>query len=173
MKADERVNDHMMRLLKALAVILAAFCVVPGIDVIWRYAGQGADGRASPAGLDTRALAFSGDPVAALEALDRSIDADRVAVPDEFSSEVGLLPDAHDVRSNEDGSVVGCVVEMPEEAAFRLLADHMERKGWSAVPLGVENGATFMKGEGCCTWVLATCTQVGNETSIVYRSVPS
>lgn len=172
---DRRMHpdSHAMRLLKAFAVILAFFCMIPGIDAVLHLANHGPGGQAGVAAIDSKRLALTHDPVGALDAFEGSFEVGVEVLPKGFEDEIGLLPGGHDVRANDDGSVVGCVVGKTEKEAYQMLVDHMEQKGWSAVPLGIENGATFMKEGGNFTWVLATCTQVGNETSIVYRSVTS
>ena len=156
------------RLAVALLVVMALVAVAPLSDVV---AGgtHVADAAPRSTGFQAQDLAKAGsidDVARQLEDMTRAEGAS--AVPPWFQREIGMLPQARDVRT--DGiSVVGFVVDSACDEALAALTAHMEERGWTAVPLGEAEGATFVKKSGVCTWALATCMQTGASTSIVFR----
>jgi hypothetical protein len=92
------------------------------------------------------------------------------ALPDELTAEVALPVGSRDVRVSPTGTVIGCVVDgvSPQDVLADLRAQ-MKNLGWSCVPLGGLDGATFVKDGGLCEWALVTCTQTGQSTSVVIR----
>lgn len=153
----------------AAAICAALVATVPISDAISRQLFMPEDTKASLQwGLDARAISS----LDALESLDRieRIAAERSdALPMVFSQEAGLPSGAHDVRVSDGGNVVGCLVEASEDEAMAVVGEEMCAKSWTEVPLGGVNGATYIKDKGSCRWVLVTCTQVNEETSVVYR----
>lgn len=124
---------------------------------------------ASPLELAMKAASNADDPLQALAALEDALASERNRPPESFEAEIGLLPGCRDVRANAAGNVVGYLVDTPPDATLENLCAHMEQRGWTSVPLGGVTGATFLKGEGACTWTMATLTQVDESTCIVMR----
>ena len=163
MKVEQR------RLTAALFVVAIAVSSVPLADLLHSSAHAQASVDAGSAGVDVGALAGAGDIESALAALDELADiGSSGAVSAEFEREIGLLPGAHDVLIS--GSVVGYLIEGESAQVEQELQVHMAARGWTSVPLGELEGATFVKPSGDCTWALVTCTQVGDVTSVVVRS---
>ena len=162
------------RLLKAVAVTLALVVAAPGADAVVRFVvgpqtAVAANGE--NALIDSSSLLDAGDAFASLDRIERIAATDDVVVPREFTCEIGLLPDAHDVRVSVGGGVVGYVVDDECENVLTRLGEHMESRGWTEVSLGGVSGATFVKKDGSCRWALATCMQAGGATSVVVRCV--
>lgn len=173
MKLRESVlpSEH-FRPLKAAAIVLAILLVAPGLDAVVRIVVPMQVANAADVGIDAAYLTGGEDASASLERIESAATASEANVPDEFSAEVGLLLGARDVRASEQGVlVVGYVVDGDCSDVARRLEAHMEARGWTGVALGKAAGATFAKSSGSCTWALATCTQVGSDTSVVMRCV--
>lgn len=170
-------NYHLLperfRLLKAIAIVVAIVVAAPGVDAVARYAATPQRASAAVGGIDAGFLLESGDASTALDRIEGLSSGEAADVPRAFSEEVGFLPDARDVRASIDGAVVGYVVDSGADDALRRLIGHMQLRGWTEVPLGEVEGATFVKREGSCRWALATCTQVGAATNVVVRCVIS
>lgn len=157
------------RLFAALLIAAALVLSVPVADALigWcRETGEAASGQ--PIVVLGKPGA-AGDPLAVLDGIEVDIDATGAPVPDYFAEEVGLPEAYRDVRVDGTGRIVGCVVDGRADEVIAGIVGHMEDWGWTAVPLGRAEGATFVKAGGACTWVLATCTQIGDSTSVVYR----
>lgn len=169
MKQEDLMLSMRMRLLKAIALVIAILVAVPGIDAVARVASASRAADASGVGIDIGALMGAGDAYAALDEIEDAIEPDEADVPDGFADEVGFLPGARSVRASDGGAVVGYVVDGAADDVMGQLTAQMEGKGWTAVPLGEVEGATFMKSGGAFTWVLVTCTQAGSSTSVVAR----
>lgn len=175
------------RPLKAAAIVLALVLVAPGVDAVMRFAAEPEREAVAAEGLDAGALIGPGDPFTTLAALEAVADAgggagggytdggeDGTAVPPAaFMEEIGLPVGARDVRTQGDGTLVGYVVDADRDVVADDLAALMKARGWTRVSLGEEGAATYVKSKGRCTWALATCTQVGDATSVVVRSVVS
>lgn len=115
-------------------------------------------------------LGATGDPFEVLQAVDDSMQLPGASVPGYFDDEIGLPDGCRDVRTDGE-SVVGCVVDDEASETMRAIDEHMRNEGWSSVPLGETEGATYVKEGGACQWTLVTCTQVGNASSVVYRCI--
>lgn len=166
-------RHHARRLVAAFAVVAAIVFAPAAIDVALHAVDpQSADARVTNAGgLDAQAIIGGGDAMAVLANLEEAVVADGLeAVPIAFLDEAGLLPGARDVRVSVDGTVVGYLLDLDADEALALLLSQMEAHGWAGVSLGGVDGYTFLKDSGCYTWVLATCTQVGDATSVVMRT---
>ena len=159
------------RFMKAAAILLAVFLAVPGIDAVSRCLFSRQAPETMGSGIDSLSLMSAGNAEAVLGRIEELAMAGAADVPDVFTDEVGLLPGAHDVRVNCDGSIVGYVVSQNCSDALDLIAEQMETGGWTAVSLSGIEGATFIKSEGACRWALVVCTQVGSSTSVVVRSM--
>lgn len=160
-----------LRLLRAIAIVLAIVVAAPGVEAMFKVMGARQAAQSAEAGLHAAALADSGDAFAALDRIEAVASPSAPDLPEAFSSEVGILPGAQDVRAYEGGAIVGYTVSDAADQALARLVSHMEARGWTSVPLGDTCGATFVKQGGSCTWVLATCTQMDKVTSVVERCV--
>ena len=154
--------------MKAVAIVLVILLVVPGVEAVFDKVTPSNSVSVSPATLDARAL-IGGDPSATLARIEDVATAEDAQLPAAFVREIGLLPDARDLRVIEAGPIVGYTVDEDATVVLDQLVEHMESMGWTAVSLGDIDGATFIKSAGNCTWALVTCTQVGFATAVVVR----
>ena len=164
------------RLLKAVAVVLAIMVMAPGVDTVARVVAapqKAAAAGADEVGVNAARLLDAADAFGSLERIEEAAEAAQTDAPEVFSREVGLAAGAYDIRVSPTGDVIGYMVEDDCEAVLQRERARMESLGWNAVPLGGEQGLTFVKPSGDCTWVLVTCTQVGTSTSVVARCVSS
>ena len=171
-REDNLERSHAKRLIAAVVVVAVIVFSPIAIDSAFNTAeAEESDAMSANAeGLDAQALIGGKDASTVLEELEDAAKADGFkAVPPVFFDEIGFLPDARDVRVSADGAIVGYVVDDGVEEALANLLLHMEARGWAGVSLGGVDGYTFLKDSGQCTWVLATCTQVGDVTSVVMR----
>lgn len=167
----QRIAFPWERSVRALAIVLAIVLMVPGVEAIARFAHSANAQTVSTSELSASSLIDSFDAEASLERIEQAASIEGRALPPSFGEEIGMLPGARDIRMNEDGSVIGYVVDREGDETLSQLRKHMEQKGWTAVDLDEACGATFVKAEGSITWALATCTQVGSATSVVIRCV--
>lgn len=121
----------------------------------------------APIGLDASSIEW-GDPYAALDQLEECASVE-AQPPDAFMREAGFPSGAREQHADTSGMVVGCTLDSPEDVSFAAVCDVLAAKGWACVPLQGMSGATFVKRGGGLRWMLVTCTQVGEATSVVYR----
>lgn len=155
-----------------MAVALTALIVfaVPAADVaLGAHGARAADGTAGPRGVSASAILGDGGPEGMLLRLEEAAGEVDGEVPEGFLREVGLPQECRDVRTDGDGGVVGCTVEGDAREVLEGIELRMRGLGWTSVPLGNGEGATFVKEGGSITWVMVTCTQVGPATSVVFR----
>ena len=158
------------RAIAASAIVCAAVAGVPCIDAVVRGAGAaGLTAAPTSDGIDASALTSGADALAVIERIDGLVSGGAAELPEAFADEVGCPDGARNVQVSSTGRVVGCLLEGDEEAVMDEVERWLGDKGWTAVPLGSVVGATFVKGEGACTWMLVTCTQAGDDTSVVFR----
>lgn len=169
MKGNMQADIMQRRLATALFVVTLLVAVAP-ISGAFVGDSHADEVEARPfAGIEAQALSHAGDAEGVVARLENMAGAGGETVaPVWFRREVAYLPNARDVRA-DGSSVVGYLVEGACDDVLDDLIAHMEVRGWTAVPLGEACGATFVKRSGTCTWALATCTQVGAATSIVFR----
>lgn len=157
------------RLVAALAIVAGMVFSIPFVDAAF-FADSGAgDSDEAHFGVRADSVLRAASPNEVLENIDRLVMQGGEPVPEWFQAEVGLLPNARDVRTGSAGRVVGYVVDCDVDEALACLEAHMGALGWTGVPLGQGDGFTFVKSSGSCTWALVTCTQVGSATSVVLR----
>ena len=164
------------RAAKAIAIVVALLCAIPAANAL---AGGGVDAAPPQAGLNATEIVGDGSALGILDRLEKKAanadsDADAgfgATVSQDFEREIGLPPSCRSVRVDETGTVTSCVVDGNSDDALASETRRMQEHGWSAVPLGAVEGATFVKADGSLAWCMVTCTQVGPSTSIVYRSV--
>lgn len=166
--ADMRGGDTWAKRLAAAMAIVAAIVVAAPLSQAASSAAEPGGEVATGSSIRARDLVGGGEAEQALSRIEELAGAEDISnVPIGFADEIGFLPDARDIRAS--GSVVGYVVDGSAADAFDRLCALMESRSWNSVPLGEANGATFMKGSGTLTWALATCTQVGDVTTVVFR----
>ena len=163
------------RLAAAACIVAAIVGFAPAVDAVAQAAHAGGQAAgddvrlaASSVGIDAALFAGAGDVDEALGKLEALAAAPADDVAESFERDIGFLPGARDVRAS--GPVVGYLVDGGCDEVMEALQAHMAGRGWTCVPLGGIDGATFVKRSGACTWALATCTQVGDATSVVVRS---
>lgn len=100
--------------------------------------------------------------------------AQEASLPDGFEDEAVPLAGCEDVRADEGGGLVGFSRKGDAADALAWLRACAEEKGWTAVESGLDGCATFVKGKGRYRWMLATCTQAGDWSSVVvqYATAP-
>lgn len=155
------------RLARALAIVVVLLLAVPVADALLQRDGADVLDVAAEEGITAREIIGEGDPLQMLDRLEGVLVDESQGLPDGLADEVGCLPAYRDLRVGADGSVVSYVVDGDASDISEALRTHMEGKGWARVPLGGVEGATYVKEGGEYTWVLATCTQVGDATSVV------
>lgn len=174
MSEGGRVDVDASRTKKAVVVVslvvLLALCLDPLLGAAGLGESSGISG-AEGVGLDAGALIEGHDAFESLAKIEEAASTGETTVPQVFLEEVGVLPGAQDIRSMGNGTVVGYVVDGESQEVMDLLDESLRKRGWKAVPMGLEGGATFIKSGGRCTWALATCTQMGSSVSVVLRSV--
>ena len=154
------------RLAKAIAVVAALVLAVPCSGVVCGRVSDEQPAGSAPAGIGAAALiGQGGDAQDLIERIEEAADGGIGQPPAWFSEEIGVLPDARDVRAS--GAVVGYMVDAESQATLEALRMHMEGRGWTCVPSTEAGAATFVKESGQCTWAFATCVQVGPSTSVV------
>lgn len=159
------------RAIAASAIVCAMIFTVPCADMLVRNArGQNALPTTAPEGIDAMSLTFGKDALSAIDRIERFASGDETAeLPTAFADEVGFPEGARDARVSASGKVVGFLMDGEEGAVMEELSEWLVERGWTEVPLGSVAGATFMKRDGACTWMLVTCTQVDGVTSVVFR----
>ena len=169
----QRTTFPWERSVRALAIVLAIVLMVPGVEAVARFTHSANAQTVSTSKLSASSLIDAFDAEASLDRIEQAAAIEGRALPSSFGEEIGVLPGARDIRMNENGSVVGYVVDCEGEETLSQLREHMEQKGWTAIDLDEACGATFVKAGGSMTWALATCTQLGSATSVVIRCVVS
>lgn len=173
-KVDRGVQGSRMR--TAFLLVAALVGAVPVVDMALGAAGgqKADDACQASVKLAAAPLAHAQDPEAALDEIERQLqEAGSRQLPDGFQDEIGILDGAREVCVDSSQCVVGWVVSGGEQEALSQMEQLLQPKGWTAVPLGQVTGATFVKKEGTYQWLLVTCTQVGDDTSVVARVVKS
>lgn len=169
MRKPEYADAAHLRPIKAAAIVLAIVLVAPGASVVGSFVKSAIVQDDGPMGIDSAYIVSAPDAYAAVGRIEELVASDGYELPEAFADEVGCLPGARDVRVSGEGTVVGYVVDDDARSVCDRLTAQMEAAGWSAVPLAGEVGATYVKEDGRYTWVLATCTQAGEATSVVMR----
>ena len=159
-----------VRMAKALAIVVGFVLCVPTIDALGILDEEAA---AQPAnvGLDARAIIGDGNMDGFIERVQKVVTPASADLPSAFAREVGLPFGYRDLRVDSSGTIVSCVMDSMPDAAADVVGKRMAEAGWREVTLGSVEGATYVKDSGSCAWVLVTCTQVGDATTVVYRCV--
>lgn len=165
------VDIQKKRLACAFVIVAVAIAAVPLSGVLTGEPAAAAQTPMISEGIRASDVVNEPDPLQALDKLEAAADRYSCKLPSYFEQEIGLLADARDVRVNEDGCVVGYVMDESPSTVLELLRTHMRNAGWAEIPLGDISGATFVKEDGSCTWALASCIEVGCSTSVVFRCV--
>ena len=160
------------RLVRAVAIVAVAVFAVPSACFLLSPSESLADTQMSASGISAReVIGNTGDVQGFLDRAEQASSAKGGPLPELFEQEVGLPLRSRDVRVDESGTVVGCTVDADAGEVLAGIRLEMEKRGWHEVPLGEIEGSTFVKNMGSYSWVLVTCTQVGNSTSVVFRCV--
>ena len=157
---------------KAVVVVCAIVLAVPiGNAFVLLSKAPALDGEQfANQGICSAALLDAADAFSSLDRVEALAQEAGGPLPSSYSQEVGLLEGARDIRVSGRGDVVGYLVAGECAGVLADMSRHMELRGWTTVPLGDVQGATFVKTQGECTWILVSCTQVGEMTSVVTRS---
>lgn len=161
---------RLMRAVLLLGVGLALLLLVPSPR-------EGSEGTAGPPLLSGRAFADaivsgdgreggSGDAVGALDA---AVGRGSGEVPPWFAEEVLPLEGVGEIRALDDWSVVGFSAETDVATVREWARSELESRGWTLMETGTEMYLTGIKEGGRCSWVALSCTQVGDEVSIVVQ----
>ena len=161
------------RHIKAAIIVSLLVGIVPASGLIGGASSRDSVVRNVDDGIDAAGLVAGFNHLESLERLEELTDVVPTALPRYFDEEIGLPAGAFDARVNSDGLIVGYVVDDVAESAHQLVSQHMVASGWSEVGLGAVQGSTYLKSSGSCKWALATFTQVGSTTSVVFRCVVS
>ena len=159
------------RLVKAVAIVGLLMVAAPASNLLGRALSGSSDARTVDGGLNAAGLVAGDDPFTSLERLEELAGSATVALPRYFEEEIGLPERACEVRVSSNGSIISYVVEDAVESVHQLVSKHMIDAGWSEVDLGAVQGSTYLKESGSCRWSLATFTEVGSATSVVFRCV--
>lgn len=89
-----------------------------------------------------------------------------------FEDEVLVLAGCSDARVDEGAGVVGFSSRNDAEEAFRSVANELTERGWQQTGGGMPAGGTFTKADGAYRWLFVSCTQVGQEASVVVQYAP-
>lgn len=171
MKGATQARASYRRSAKAVVIVALLIGLVPGVEAVRSLVAEPIGGERAALGIRTESLTFGVDPIEAIDAVGRAAEVGDRDLPELLADEVVVLDGARDVRIDDSESVVGYVVDGVEAHVLERLASRMEDQGWTSVPMGEVCGSTFVKQGGRCTWVLATCTQVGSAVSVVMRCV--
>ncbi|MBQ9043539.1 MAG: hypothetical protein IJ111_12095 [Eggerthellaceae bacterium] len=166
----EKRSWQLKRCALAIAIVAAVVSIAPISKAALGAVSAKPDAGSSFEPLRAQEVLAVGDPEAVLANIGRIAEEDAMALesaPDGFMEEIGLIAGARDLRMS--GSVVGFAVDDSGADVLEMLCAHMEQRGWTGVPFGGAEGATFLKEGGRYSWALAVCTQVGDATSVVIQ----
>lgn len=174
MRPDEGVQKRRARralaVVAALAALLACACFLGNVG--GRKSAVSGEGPLAGGGFAyVEALIESASSGSDVDLAGLGVQEVRDAreIPDWFVGEVLSLEGTRSVMALDDWSVVGFSTEETADEALARRTQEMQEKGWFGYESGVEGVVTFTKGEGTCTWAMLSCTQVGDETSVVVR----
>ena len=171
MRTSKRISVSNVRLLRASAIVAAIILAAPCVNAFAQAFDADEVSAGEFPGLRSQDMPKDGGALAMADWLESVANPARVDVPQAFADEVGVLPGARDIRVDDAGLVVGYVVDGKAESVLAALDEHMRGNGWTCVSLGGRVGTTYLKDAGRCRWVLATCTQVDESTSVVMRCI--
>ena len=157
------------RAVRAFIVVALLLAVVILPSVAKSITAGPHDGIEADAGLQVGRALEQTDAFKALDVLEEEDGSQRRKLPSGYEDEIGVPVRARDVRTSAEGSVVGYVVDGKASDALEELRAMLGAKGWSAMGLGGVEGATFAKQDSGYRWIMATCTQVADKTSVVVR----
>lgn len=94
------------------------------------------------------------------------------APPPGFEHEVLALAARGDVRADDSACLVGFSTDGDAAEVFASVGEELAEKGWEQAGGGLSAGGTFVKPRGSYRWLFVSCTQVGQETSVVVYYAP-
>lgn len=158
------------RLPAACVIVIALLVSVPLADGALKAAESDSD--APGLSVQMPVDAVRRDPFGVLERLEQQMASTEASSGEaDLLQAIEVLPQARDLRIDDAGCTAGYTVGGIEGEVLASLEEAMVRRGWSAVPLGGPTGVTFLGGEGPYESLVATCTQVGDAVSVVFRAV--
>lgn len=92
--------------------------------------------------------------------------------PPGFEGEVLTLIGRGEVRTDEGACLVGFSLGGDAARVFESVGDELAEKGWEQAGGGLPASGTFVKPNGSYQWLFVSCTQVGEETSVVVHYAP-
>ena len=69
--------------------------------------------------------------------------------------------------ANESETVFGLTSTSDPETVFRDICASMSARNWARVESSIEHCASFVRERGSPAWALISCSQIGDETSVV------
>lgn len=185
MEERGRAVVQLLRLRKALAAVGALFAVLAFACAVeagclsgvlagvfgasWESSANADQaGSASHVGKAFALMMDDADPGSVALASALGFDSSGV-VPAWFAEELFALSDMREVMANDAWTVVGFTLTGSAEQAFDEVSSRLAEKGWQGLESGVSGITTFFKEGGAVQWVMVSCTQVGEETSVVLR----
>ena len=123
----------------------------------------------------TTGLLFSGcaqegvhEAVSIMSKQDLSYEAYEVdSLPTWFTEEFFDDSYSEKIFANESETVFGLISPNDPETVFQEICASMLEHDWSRIESGIEHCASFVRERGSPAWALISCSQIGNETSIV------
>lgn len=86
-----------------------------------------------------------------------------------FMNEIGLPPQAYEVRFQEDVSTVGYLVPQSLSEFYPYLFSALRVRGWEEVESNLVGTGTFVKATGTYQWLFVTCVDVADACSVVLQ----
>ncbi len=153
----------------AIVFLIACACLLP--QRLQKAEPEQADG-VHVAGAYTAALrdgAFEADDL--LEDLCEIgfVPLEKSMVPDWFVDEIMPLREGVDGVATSNWSIVGLFEDGCISEVLDGFSETFAEKGWRGYESGMDGAATYVKEEGLCSWMMMTCTEVGDMTSVVLR----
>jgi len=162
-------NVQSKRVAKAFSLVVGLVCLVPMSGLARGGASGQVPSSSIAGGISASEIICGLDMHAMLDRLEDAGGLNNGKAPAYFEREIGVIEGARDVRASGDERIVGYIMDCPATQAQQRVSQWMMGRGWTEVSLGSVSGATFVKKGGDCRWALASCTQVGSATSVVYR----
>lgn len=153
------INNSHIRLLKG-SLIVFVFLLAIGVS--------GQLGKADDTGLDPDA--DSPKEVSLEQVFSEESEEDRRSfLPPDFENEVVDLKDFSEVCISSDASVIGFLSPKDVKSTQAFCTDSLTTKGWTEIESGQEGIASYIRADERYSWILLSCTVVGEDTAVVLR----